>query len=100
MMKFHALLAQKILGNAQVLALAVAAQSNDVGMFAEEQEIGSRAGFTRSNEALLERRGFTVSNPSEIKRAAIFHGRQIFISVASLCYYGACALLGRFCSCR
>jgi hypothetical protein len=92
-MKFDAVLAQKVLGNAQVLAFAVAAESNDVGMFAKEQEIGGRADFARSNQALLERRGFAVSDPSEIKRSTIFHGRQcfhgrqLFMRLAPLCYY-------------
>ena len=85
--KFDAVLAQKVLGNAQVLAFAVAAEGNDVGMFAKEQEIGGRADFARSNEALLERRGFAVSDPSEIKRSTILHGRQLFMRLAPLCYY-------------
>jgi hypothetical protein len=73
MMKFHTRLAQKVLGDVQVLAVAASAKSDDVGMFAEEQEIGRSSDLARGDEALLERGGFAVSDPAEINRFAAFH---------------------------
>jgi hypothetical protein len=65
----------------QVLAFAVAPQSNDVIMFAEEQQIGNCPAFASDNQALLERDGFAVSDSAEIDSAAVFHRRVLsFIS--------------------
>ena len=52
-MKFDALTAEEIFGNAQVFALAIAAEGDDVGMFAKEQKVGHGGKFARGNQPLL-----------------------------------------------
>ena len=82
-MKFDALLAEQVFGGAQILGFAVTTQGNDVGVFAEKQEIGHRADFSRGNQALLERRSSAVIQPSQLDHSAALHWRQLFIRAAS-----------------
>jgi hypothetical protein len=56
-----------------------------VGVFAEKQEIGHSADFSRGNQALLERRSFAVIQRSQIDHSAMLHGRRFVMGGSSSC---------------
>ncbi len=75
-MKFDALTAEEIFGNAQVFALAIAAEGNDVGMFAKEQKVGYGGKLARGNQPLLQGGGFSVADEPEVNRLAVLSWRE------------------------
>ena len=71
-MKFDVLLREQSVGDAQIVAGAVAAERDDMGVLAEEQHVGDGASFAGSDELPLQfvRRG--VGDQPQIHHPAGF----------------------------
>ena len=56
--QLHIFLPQHAVAGQQILQLAVAAERDGVGMFAEQQYVVERSGFARGDHPLLQGVGF------------------------------------------
>ncbi len=64
--KFHILLAKNMVRSEQILALAIAAESDDVRMFAEKEHVIDRTTFAGGYDALLQCVSVGVGNEAEV----------------------------------
>jgi hypothetical protein len=63
---------EEAIGNAQMLALAVASEGDHVRMFAEEQKVGNAIRFARFDECTLEFESGDVGHESQIENPTSF----------------------------
>ncbi len=64
--EFDAFLAEHIFGGEKIFAFAVAAESDDVGMLAEEKNVIDGAGFASGDDALLQGVGVGEGDETEV----------------------------------
>ena len=89
--KFDIFLLEDAVRRQQMLTFPVAAHSDDVRVFANEQHVFDSAGLARCNQALLQRERFSIANEAKIDDEAGVVVRDHFICAGG-CVYGE----GRF----
>jgi hypothetical protein len=66
LIEFHAFLPQEMLAHEQVFSLSVAALGDDMGMLAEQKDIFDGLGFSRGDDAPLQRVRFRVTDQPQL----------------------------------